>query len=86
MVVIRNPKVELSAASIEQGTAGAGAGPGQNGASWPVTAWQGRQHFATAPPPVPPAPGAPPRSVEGHPAYHARFVALRTPAIDMRTC
>ncbi|MFJ2194005.1 TniB family NTP-binding protein [Kitasatospora sp. NPDC087861] len=32
--------------------------------------------------PAPPAPGAPPRSVEDKLAYHSRFVTVQTPAID----
>ncbi|WP_424863153.1 TniB family NTP-binding protein [Streptomyces sp. MMS24-I29] len=47
-----------------------------------MTTWQGWQHFATTPPPVPPGPGAPPRSTEERLAYHSAFVTLRTPVID----
>ncbi|MFE2869911.1 ATP-binding protein [Embleya sp. NPDC059259] len=50
--------------------------------SRPVTTWQGRQDFATAPLPRPPEPGTPPRSREERPAYHSAFVTVRTPAID----
>ncbi len=50
--------------------------------SWPVTTWQGWQHFATTPPPAPPQPGQAPRSREERLAYHSAFVTVRTPAID----
>ncbi|MGW2587444.1 TniB family NTP-binding protein, partial [Streptomyces virginiae] len=50
--------------------------------SWPITTWQGWQQFVHAPPLVPPAPDAPPRSVEERLAYHSAFVTVRTPAID----
>ncbi|MET9657504.1 hypothetical protein [Streptomyces sp. NPDC006510] len=46
-----------------------------------MTTWQGWQHFATTPPPVPPGPGDPARSDEERLAYHSAFVTLRTPAI-----
>ncbi len=35
------------------------AGENHAHGAWPVTTWQGRQHFATTPPPVPPGPRAP---------------------------
>ncbi len=50
--------------------------------TWPVTTWQGWQHFATTPPPAPPQPGEVPRSPEERLAYHSAFVTVRTPAID----
>ncbi len=50
--------------------------------SWPITNWQGWQQFVHTPPPVPPAPDTPPRSVEERLAYHSAFVTVRTPAID----
>ncbi|MFJ4777909.1 hypothetical protein [Streptomyces sp. NPDC088762] len=50
--------------------------------SWPMTIWQGWQEFANTPPPVPPTPGTPPRSVEERLAYRSAFVTVRTPAID----
>ncbi|MFJ6691551.1 TniB family NTP-binding protein [Streptomyces sp. NPDC091294] len=52
------------------------------GPSWPVTTWQGWQHFATTPPPTPPQPGQAPRTPEERLAYHSAFVTVRTPAID----
>ncbi|MFB8406066.1 TniB family NTP-binding protein [Streptomyces sp. NPDC055912] len=55
------------------------------GAGWPVTTWQGWQHFATTPPPQPPAPGEPERSTEERLAYHSAFVTVQTPAIDTVT-
>ncbi|MCX4734514.1 TniB family NTP-binding protein [Streptomyces sp. NBC_01363] len=55
------------------------------GGAWPVTTWQGWQHFATTPPPQPPASGEPERSVEERLAYHSAFVTVRTPAIDTLT-
>lgn len=58
---------------------------GPTGAAWPVTTWQGWQHFATTPPPQPPAPGEPERSTEERLAYHFAFVTVRTPAIDTLT-
>lgn len=58
-------------------------GPGD--AQWPVTTWQGWRHFATAPPPQPPAPGEPVRSEEERLAYHSAFVTVRTPAIETLT-
>ncbi|MEU9298601.1 TniB family NTP-binding protein [Streptomyces sp. NPDC048266] len=60
-------------------------GNGPTGAAWPVTTWQGWQHFATTPPPQPPAPGEPQRSTEQRLAYHSAFVTVRTPAIDTLT-
>lgn len=60
-------------------------GDGATGAAWPVTTWQGWQHFATTPPPQPPAPGEPQRSAEERLAYHSAFVTVRTPAIDTLT-
>ncbi|WP_406737181.1 TniB family NTP-binding protein [Streptomyces sp. NBC_00853] len=50
--------------------------------SWPITSWQGWQKFVHAPPPVPPAPDAPARSVEERLAYHSVFVTFRTPTVD----
>ncbi|MCX4546863.1 TniB family NTP-binding protein [Streptomyces sp. NBC_01565] len=47
-----------------------------------MTTWHGWQEFVHTPPPVPPAPGDPPRSVEERLAYHSAFVTVRTPAID----
>lgn len=58
-------------------------GPGS--ATWPVTTWQGWQHFVTTPPPQPPAPEEPARSVEERLAYHSAFVTVRAPAIDTLT-
>lgn len=55
------------------------------GGAWPVTTWQGWQHFATTPPLAPPAPGDPARSEEERLAYHSAFVTVRTPAIDTLT-
>ncbi|MGW2190024.1 transposase [Streptomyces sp. NPDC001719] len=55
------------------------------GSVWPVTTWQGWQHFATAPPPAPPRPGEPARSEEERLAYHSAFVTVRTPAITTLT-
>ncbi|GAA4341072.1 hypothetical protein GCM10023086_77120 [Streptomyces venetus] len=49
---------------------------------WPITTWQGWQHFATTPPLAPPQPGDAPRSTEERLAYHSAFVTVRTPAID----
>ncbi|MCX5130023.1 TniB family NTP-binding protein [Streptomyces sp. NBC_00347] len=46
------------------------------------TTWQGWQQFVDTPPPAPPGPGTPARSVEDRLAYHSRFVTVRTPAID----
>ncbi|MGW1848314.1 hypothetical protein [Streptomyces sp. NPDC001966] len=42
-------------------------------------------HFATTPPPQPPAPGQAARSDEERLAYHSAFVTVRTPAIDTLT-
>ncbi|MBD0742926.1 TniB family NTP-binding protein [Streptomyces sp. CBMA152] len=50
-----------------------------------MTTWQGWQHFATTPPPQPPAPEEPARSDEERLAYHSAFVTVRTPAIDTLT-
>ncbi|WP_225827104.1 TniB family NTP-binding protein [Streptomyces naphthomycinicus] len=50
--------------------------------SWPLTTWQGWQHFATTDPPAPPQPGDPPRSRDERLAYHSAFVTIRTPAIS----
>ncbi|MFF0143070.1 TniB family NTP-binding protein [Streptomyces sp. NPDC005227] len=55
---------------------------GQGTVGWPVSTWQGWQHFATTPLPTPPRPGEPPRSRETRLAYHSAFVTVRTPAID----
>ncbi|MFH9015560.1 hypothetical protein ACH4C6_29840 [Streptomyces sp. NPDC017943] len=44
--------------------------------SWPLTTWQGWQHFATTDPP------APPHSTDERLAYHSAFVTIRTPAIS----
>ena len=68
----------------EHGTCGADVG-GTGDAQWPVTTWQGWQHFATTPPPQPPTAGEPARSVEERLAYHSAFVTVRTPAIDTLT-
>ncbi|MEY9849746.1 hypothetical protein ABH940_006858 [Streptacidiphilus sp. BW17] len=46
------------------------------------TTWQEWQRFAAQPPPAPPRPGQPRRSVEDRIAYHSRFVTVRTPAIE----
>ncbi|MFH8411490.1 hypothetical protein ACH4FX_43065 [Streptomyces sp. NPDC018019] len=59
------------------------AGPG--GPAWPVTTWQRWPHFATTPPPQPPAPGEPERGTKERLAYHSAFVTVRTPAIDTLT-
>nr|WP_305965227.1 TniB family NTP-binding protein [Streptomyces sp. IMTB 2501] len=48
---------------------------------WPITTWQGWQHFATTPPPTPPKASDAPRSMEERLAYHSAFVTVRTPAI-----
>ncbi|WP_403551677.1 TniB family NTP-binding protein [Streptomyces iakyrus] len=58
--------------------------PGTHAAEpeWPITTWQGWQHFATTPPLTPPQPGDAPRSTEERLAYHSAFVTVRTPAID----
>ncbi|MET9819850.1 hypothetical protein [Streptomyces sp. NPDC006355] len=50
--------------------------------SWPLTTWQGWQHFATTDPVSPPQPGAPPRNRDERLAYHSAFVTIRTPAIS----
>ncbi|MBZ4323957.1 TniB family NTP-binding protein [Streptomyces huiliensis] len=50
-----------------------------------MTTWQGWQHFATTPPPAPPAPGEGERSEEERLAYHSAFVTVRTPVIDTLT-
>jgi hypothetical protein len=49
---------------------------------WPITIWQGWQHFATTPPSGPPKPGDLPRSPEERLAYHFAFVTVPTPAIN----
>jgi hypothetical protein len=49
---------------------------------WPITTWQGWQHFATTPPLTPPQQGDTPRSTEERLAYHSAFVTVRTPAIN----
>lgn len=54
-------------------------GPGD---ALPPTTWQGWQQFVDTPPPTPPGPGTPPRSVEERLAYHSDFVTVRTPSID----
>ncbi|MET9657574.1 ATP-binding protein [Streptomyces sp. NPDC006510] len=50
-----------------------------------MTTWQGWRHFATTPPPQPPAPGEPARSNEERLAHHSAFVTVRTPVIDTLT-
>ncbi|MEU6236213.1 TniB family NTP-binding protein [Kitasatospora sp. NPDC047058] len=45
------------------------------------TTWELFRRFADDPPPVPPGPGDPPRTVEERLAYHSRFVTVRTPAV-----
>ncbi|GAB2885018.1 TniB family NTP-binding protein [Streptomyces mayteni] len=47
-----------------------------------MTTWQGWCHFATTPPPTPPTPDAPPRTLKERLAYHSAFVTVRTPAIN----
>ncbi|MGY3783771.1 hypothetical protein [Streptomyces antibioticus] len=58
--------------------------PGTHAAEpeWPITTWQGWQHFATTPPLAPPQPGHTPRGAEERLAYHSAFVTVRTPAIN----
>jgi len=45
------------------------------------TTWQQWQRFAAEPPPAPPDPAQPRRTVEERIAYHSRFVTVHTPAI-----
>ncbi|MER5371078.1 hypothetical protein [Streptomyces sp. NPDC002722] len=52
--------------------------------AWPVTTWQGWQHFAPSAP-KPPVPGAPERSGEERLACLSAFVTVRTPAIATLT-
>lgn len=66
-----------------EGNTPAGGNPARG--AWPVTTWQGWQHFATTPPPGTASPGGPARSDEEHLAYHSAFVTTRTPAIDTLT-
>lgn len=80
------------AAGTAQSLARTAAGPPQPHAhdsepDWPITTWQGWQHFATTPPPTPPRPAPPqpddpPRSTEEHLACHSQFVTVRTRAIN----
>lgn len=76
-----------TASSVVATTAGvSGQGEHENGMpaddadrAWPVTTWQGWQHFAPSAP-KPPVPGAPERSGEERLAYLSAFVTVRTPA------
>ncbi|MDQ8708323.1 TniB family NTP-binding protein [Streptomyces sp. LHD-70] len=77
----------LATAGMDGSGGDKGSTPTDDGVdrAWPVTSWQGWQHFATTPPPRPPAPGEPVRSVEERLAYHSAFVTVRTPAIETLT-
>ncbi|GAA1335033.1 hypothetical protein GCM10009647_077010 [Streptomyces sanglieri] len=90
MVTGHRPGTDRPTAGEEAGRqsehdTGAADVDGTGGAAWPVTTWQGWRHFATTPPPQPPAPGEPARSNEERLAYHSAFVTVRTPAIDTLT-